>query len=1480
MSQSHGAALRYSQYAASATGACPQQPVAQQSPSGAAGKQSGQTTTSASGSVAVVTRQQQQQQQQQQQHQHQHQQVPSLPFMRPPLLVTSSGATMLPAGANGGSGGRLPKYPGSLSGSDTDVSTSTENLSREERYVLSHARVEPQGEENLQGSVTPVNEMQGRFIGDKFSSNTSTDSTRYVTAIGGMYANIGPGPGTGNDGSSNRSSMVGGGGGGSNRNSLKEPNSNRSSMDVSQSSYNTLIIHDDVYGGGINNNREYAGSPPPYMTKKERPRSYGEAQVAMQEISEIPEEYLNQSHVLKHLAKEVKLPASSTRGGATRSESLARDSTGSQTAAAEGGGGAGRHWSGRQQSTTSSTASTANAADSGGIGESGEHQQQQKKAIDKRKAGSCEPTGGTAAAAAGGNGKLKSKSQPDLTRLYDIDPEELEALVKENQLLKQQLNNCYLKVAKSQKLEQEIANIYRVHEELVQSCDRRERLERAARTRLQQDCRRLQELNRAFRDQVEVYQSQLHASSDHQLGRTQQDVLISQLVNQNKSLVDANRRQCIELQAQNATLEEQRIHINVLDTALKRLEEECRQKQVYVERCAQLQHALQSLQNASERREQAERKLRIDYDNDLPNRSGSSTNSETDNLKWQLREKDAQIIRLEAECTKLEQRNLEESNVRNVAKMAMERNSQETERILAEAKQEKIRYLDEAHAANRKVTELQTRLKLVENRLAEKDAMIRAYHGQKIYGGSTNSYGSYNLSTDSFALNPLGAYNSQTSYVDVSSNSFDVVGGNAGAGSLLDPSVVGPYVGASSVATSYASTYGQTNPSFAQSSLNLPGHGAGTGSVMGGAAGSVSVVGNGVTGCYSSPGSSTTSNYSSTNFGSGTPGSSSEHTIYDSKNYELRSIDDQLKQLDEQLLNKRGLCCFPSLTTKKPIQSLLAADEVSVLSANNSEAFLQNLAHIDRRSEQQQQREDRESGAGSQKATEDMVLLEKQGRCSQKLRGGSSGSSTGTATLGNLAHVSQAVGQNMTDISNIGSSGLSGVGPVGSGGNKMLSSIAKQGSGVASLLGASHRGSSLPPSALPRPPRSLKPPRKIEYGRLSDGGGGDGGALGGGMMGKKTRAVTPPSPVSSDSPKDTYGGRIKRPGAVGGVRDFSPAKGGYVEMKDTLQLTGCGGGSLKHKSYGSMNAVAPGGGPVGGHQGGTKFGFVKTSSGSAGSGSSGGSGSTVCGDYAKVDYPSTKNYQRLEETPTTPTMPTTGTVVVSDHGSQSSSQSRKSSADSGTLKRTLLPNVRKPSPGIQQQQQTIPKGGSRDSLNSASSGSNHSNSTGPAGMAGLSRSSPLRSTPTAGYHHSLHTLQRTPPRFIHHQQSTSTESTKSNYAMPGSQQPQQQQPLHHGFFSKFASQSVSPARTITQPKSSSSLPSSSVLQAAVSSSATSAIGQSSTASLPPKPAGLDKQFGPAAQSGTPSAVTTGYNNPQRPRGTSLARVGNKYRIQF
>lgn len=91
----------------------------------------------------------------------------------------------------------------------------------------------------------------------------------------------------------------------------------------------------------------------------------------------------------------------------------------------------------------------------------------------------------------------------------------------------------------------EIGKVYRAHEELVQSCDRRERLERAARSRLQSDCRRLQELNRALSQQVELLSQQLLAmrtpvsdmgSSDIRKELNKREVLITQLITQSKYL--------------------------------------------------------------------------------------------------------------------------------------------------------------------------------------------------------------------------------------------------------------------------------------------------------------------------------------------------------------------------------------------------------------------------------------------------------------------------------------------------------------------------------------------------------------------------------------------------------------------------------------------------------------------------------------------------------------------------------------------------------------------------------------------------------------------------------------------------------------------------------------------------------------------------------------------------------------------------------
>lgn len=112
-----------------------------------------------------------------------------------------------------------------------------------------------------------------------------------------------------------------------------------------------------------------------------------------------------------------------------------------------------------------------------------------------------------------------------------------------------------------------------------------------------------------------------------------------------KELAAAKERQEIELAAQIATLQEQRNHIDILDTALtntqknmRRLEDELRKKQIYIERLVQVQqNNLQSKQN--------ERKMRMEYENELSkdsNRSGSSTNSES---KWQIQEKEGQLMR-------------------------------------------------------------------------------------------------------------------------------------------------------------------------------------------------------------------------------------------------------------------------------------------------------------------------------------------------------------------------------------------------------------------------------------------------------------------------------------------------------------------------------------------------------------------------------------------------------------------------------------------------------------------------------------------------------------------------------------------------------------------------------------------------------------------------------------------------------------------
>lgn len=55
----------------------------------------------------------------------------------------------------------------------------------------------------------------------------------------------------------------------------------------------------------------------------------------------------------------------------------------------------------------------------------------------------------------------------------------------------------------------------------------------------------------------------------------------------------------------------------------------------------------------------------------------------------------------------------------------MERTSQESEKIIAEARNENLKQMDEIHVTNKKVAELESKLKDMESKLAERDAMIK-----------------------------------------------------------------------------------------------------------------------------------------------------------------------------------------------------------------------------------------------------------------------------------------------------------------------------------------------------------------------------------------------------------------------------------------------------------------------------------------------------------------------------------------------------------------------------------------------------------------------------------------------------------------------------------------------------------------------------------------------------------------------------------
>ncbi|KAL8181251.1 UNVERIFIED_CONTAM: hypothetical protein K2H54_050819 [Gekko kuhli] len=142
----------------------------------------------------------------------------------------------------------------------------------------------------------------------------------------------------------------------------------------------------------------------------------------------------------------------------------------------------------------------------------------------------------------------------------------VEILSEENRSLRQELDGCYEKVARLQKLETEIQQVSEAYKNLEKSSSKRENLEKAMRNKLEGEIRRLHDFNRDLRERMETANKQL-AEKEFE-GSEDNRKTISQLFAQNKETQREKEKLEVELAAARSTNEDQRRHIEIRDQAL------------------------------------------------------------------------------------------------------------------------------------------------------------------------------------------------------------------------------------------------------------------------------------------------------------------------------------------------------------------------------------------------------------------------------------------------------------------------------------------------------------------------------------------------------------------------------------------------------------------------------------------------------------------------------------------------------------------------------------------------------------------------------------------------------------------------------------------------------------------------------------------------------------------------------------------------
>lgn len=319
----------------------------------------------------------------------------------------------------------------------------------------------------------------------------------------------------------------------------------------------------------------------------------------------------------------------------------------------------------------------------------------------------------------------------------------VERLSEENRALRQELKVYYKKVSKLEKVERDIQKVNDAYEMLARHSQKRENLEKLMRLKLDAEITRLTETNQQIQDHLEQTLIQLqrrqgYSASDSELKKEVQrkDALIAKFIAQNRELTTAKLRLESDINKQCSVVQETRARIKMLENVLA--------KEVLEKRRGRLdrQHSASSEQQGAGENSEGKpdedfppfRYQQCDTDDGISSDSESATNIH--GLIRQMQEKERHILRLEAEVARWEQKFLEETVFRQLAVdaisipkdakiAALVQNSADTDKLLTEARLEKLAYLKELHNANERCAHLEAKVKSLHADLAEKDGLIR-----------------------------------------------------------------------------------------------------------------------------------------------------------------------------------------------------------------------------------------------------------------------------------------------------------------------------------------------------------------------------------------------------------------------------------------------------------------------------------------------------------------------------------------------------------------------------------------------------------------------------------------------------------------------------------------------------------------------------------------------------------------------------------